>query len=1208
MYLKQIELENFKSFGGKVTVPLMDGYMAVTGPNGSGKSNIGDAILFVLGPKSSKAVRAGRITDLIFSGGTSKAKANFMKVSLVFDNSDRVMPWDADIVRLTRYVKLSPNGQDYSSYFFVNDNKSSLSEFDALLTKARISADGYNIVQQGDVTHIVRMGNLERRRILDGISGIASFDADISKAQTEKAGASENLNMIGIISGEKEKQLRSLSKDKEQAQIYLAAKKDLDVANAQMTVRRRDNEQSKLNGIEGYIAGIRGDIETLTAKKASVRDDQAANENAVTAKEGEIEARAGPEYMKIRADVEQAKINVATEKDRQRAADEDKVQQLLFRQGFEESVEDNRNQYRTMSESLNDLNIQFDSASAEQKEAKDEEKKVSDETSAHGGEITDLQKRLDALDGSIDAAGTADQAAQAEAASAKAVSDQAQRAKADADEALQAAKFDVKDADWNLGEVTRAAGPDAAEDLSKKILDLKGHESGLEKQESEMKSILERRTAEFNRLSAEKRISDSYNSLNVAVSRVMDMKQSGQIRGIRGTVAELATVEPGYEVALGIAAGGKMNAVVVDDDSVAAQCIEYLKSNKLGRVTFLPISKMMPGKPRAKAIMSLKSTEGYATDFITYDPIYANVFWYVFQDTMVVSSMDQARAIMGGIRLVTKAGELIEASGAMVGGTVNKKSIPQFGAGGESELQKAGEDVRQASDALDAVRAKLREIRDQIRETDDKMREASAKGIGAKANIAAANAALEQAKKAATAAEQALAERTKECAEAEKASADAASGAVRSAEVLSTLRNERSEKRTRMSEIAPPDLQERIQKIRDKVYKLDQAVSGLRDQIGGAKAELSGLDKQKEALEIQIAEVDRRVDADVKASAEHSVNAEKFAVDLEAMKSIESEMEAGMENLKAERDVLIERRYALDSELQKVQTEAETKDGILQSQVAQAEISKQNLAGLSAEMDAIQIEIPEPIPSEETLKRTVRECQGRIDGVGNVNLRAIEDYDVMKKEYDDLQAQTSKLQSQIADLDKLTEDLSSKKKGLFMEAYSAVDRNFRSIYAELSGGGEGYMALDDPDDPFNGGLQLNAKPRNGKMLRLEALSGGETSLTALSFIFAIQEYQPSPFYVLDEVDMFLDSVNTELVARRVKQSSAKAQFIQVSLRKVALMMADHLIGVTRPPSGISRIIMQPDLDDVSKYEEEALKRQKPSDAAGATGGNDEIGG
>ncbi|MBR5999465.1 MAG: chromosome segregation protein SMC, partial [Candidatus Methanomethylophilaceae archaeon] len=176
------------------------------------------------------------------------------------------------------------------------------------------------------------------------------------------------------------------------------------------------------------------------------------------------------------------------------------------------------------------------------------------------------------------------------------------------------------------------------------------------------------------------------------------------------------------------------------------------------------------------------------------------------------------------------------------------------------------------------------------------------------------------------------------------------------------------------------------------------------------------------------------------------------------------------------------------------------------------------------------------------------------------------------------------------DLDELTDNLSKKKKGLFMEVYDGVNTNFKAIFAELSGGGEAFMSLENEEDPFAGGLLINAKPKNGKMLRLDALSGGEKSLTALAFIFAIQEHQPSPFYVLDEVDMFLDSVNSEMVAQRIKKSSTRTQFIQVSLRKVTLTLADHLIGVTRPPNGVSKVIMQPNLAEVSKYEEEAQRR------------------
>lgn len=1198
MYLKQVELENFKSFGGKMTVPLMEGYMAVTGPNGSGKSNIADAIMFVLGPKSSKAVRAGRITDLLFDGGAAKNKAKSMTISLVFDNSDRLMPWDCDTVRLTRFVKLASNGTDYSSYFFINDQKSSLSEFDVLLTKARISADGYNLVQQGDVTHIVQMGNIERRRILDGISGIASFDADIQKAQGERAEANESLGRIGIIRNEKEKQLKALEKDKEQARIYLGAKAELDTANAQLAVRLRDNERARLDSIESTAAETAEKLDALRGAKAAAEAKRGENEKAIAAKEAEIEARAGPEYRKIKGEVEDAKIRVATENDRAETALRDRGEQLEFRKRFEESAEENRRQRTEASASLDELTMRFEAAERDRRAALEEEKRISEETAKHGGELTELQKKLEGLERGIDAAGAKDQGVRAEAAAKKAVLDGADRARAEAEEALESAKFEVKDAEWNLAEVKRAAGPQAdVSDYSRRVLELKEKESGLERQEEELRKVAEARGEEFNRLSAEKRVSESYDSRNEAVSRILALKQSGEVPGIHGTIAQLAKVDSGWETALSVAAGGKMNAVIVDDDGTAAKCIDYLKGNRLGRVTFLPLTKMMPGKPRAKAIMTVKRTQGYATDLIDFDPRYTNAFWYVFQDTMVVNSMDQARELMGGIRLVTKQGELIEASGAMVGGTINPRAVPRFGASSQSALEKAGAALREVNDALEGVRADLRAVRNEIRAADDAMRDASASGVDVRGKIAEAQAAAGAAKKALEAAQKAAKDRADayDAAKEESARADAAAAA--SAQDLGALRDERAAVRDRMGVIAPAGLQERIQRARDDVYRSTQAASALSAEMGTVRAEIAGLDSQRKALDEQIAEVDRRAAADEQEAKAHSAKAAELRKDLDALKKIEGEMEAGIEDLRAQKDALLERKYGLDADIDKKANEIEVKGSILKGYQAQILACREAISRYEEDVARVQVEIPQPVPSEEALRRTIKGCEARMASVGAVNLRALEDYDERRAELDSLLEQVARLEKQIKDLDALAGDLTSKKKGLFMEAYDAVDANFRQIYAQLSGGGEGFMALDDPDDPFSGGLQINAKPRNGKMLRLEALSGGEKSLTALSFIFAIQEYQPSPFYVLDEVDMFLDAVNAEMVAKRIKESSAKAQFIQVSLRKVTLTLADHLIGVTRPPSGISRVIMQPDLAEVSKYEEEALRLQKEGGSA-----------
>lgn len=1191
MHLKAVEMENFKSFGGKLVVPLMEGYTAVTGPNGSGKSNITDAILFVLGPKSSKAVRAGKLTDLIFDGGKSKGKAPFTKVSLVFDNTDRIMPWDDDTVRLTRFVKLSDNGTDYSSYFYVNDRKSTMSEFDSLLTKARISADGYNMVQQGDVTRIVQMGGIERRRIIDAISGIASFDADIEKARGERAEAETNLDRIGIIVEELSHQVDRLARDREDARTYLDAQARLEMAKAQYTHRRLQIEQSKYRSVSDQIEKLEGRIDSDRAAKADLEVQRSAKEQEISAKEEEIASKIGPEYRELKERIEAAKVDLATKKDRKEAAEMDLEEQSGFRTNFEDSIARNNAMVVTLRQNREDLVSKQAEDESRMEAARREESEISEAIADTGGEQKELQKELERVEADFDACSAELRSSQGRLAKAEAASEEAHTAFANLDDRLQTIDFEIKDAKWSIEQLKAEAGP-STEDFGNRILEAKRRESELEKQESELDAAYRRIDAEYNSLQAEKKVSERMNRGSAAVEAILALRNRGEMKGIHGTIQELATVDKGFETALSVAAGGKMQAVVVDNDQVAADAISYLKKEKLGRVTFLPLTKMMGGKPRAKAIMSVKDSEGYAIDLIDFDQKYYNAFWYVLGDTLVVRDMDTARRIMGGIRIVTMGGELIEASGAMVGGNISQQSMLKFGAASEDKLAETGERLRKAADALEDVRRKLREVRDEIRGIDDEMRKVSSGAMEQREQMAQLKGRvteLEKTRSSASAEMKAVRQRVSD-ADAELESARTAFGDV--SERLSALTETRTGIKNRMAEIAPVDLQNRIQAVRDRIYKLKEEISDNKLQIGGIDTEIAGYGKQNESLQMQLDSVIRAIEDDQRTIEENTALMQRARIDLDALRSIEAEMEGGIEDLRNQKDALVAEKYRLDSEIREKSKDIENTAATLESFKAQSIQLEASVAQLKSEVDAIEIEVELPIPSEEEIRRTIRAQESAIAKLGNVNLRSIEEYDEKKARLDGLNAEVESLNRHIKELDDLMSSLTSKKKGLFMQSYNAVNENFKSIYAQLSGGGEAYMGLENEDDPFIGGLMINAKPRNGKMLRLEALSGGEKSLTALSFIFAIQEHQPSPFYVLDEVDMFLDSVNAEMVARRVKESSAKAQFIQVSLRKVTLALADHLIGVTRPPSGISRVIMQPDLAEVSRYEEEALKRQK----------------
>jgi chromosome segregation protein len=1200
VYLKQIELENFKSFGGKLTIPLLEGYTAITGPNGSGKSNITDAILFVLGPKSSKAIRAGRLTDLIFDGGKTKNRSDFTRVSLVFDNTDRMIPWDSDTVRLTRHVRVSrTNSEDYSSYFYINDRKSSMSEFDSLLTKARISAEGYNMVQQGDVTNIVQIGNLERRRIIDGISGIASYDQDIGKAKEEREEAVSNLERIGIIMNELRAQLEQLEKDREAARKYLAAQDQLDLAKAQLVHRQLETARAEAEHFREQIA--RHDEAMLSLRKR--KEDLAAQivrlEEEIRSKEAEIEGKVGPEYRELKESIDGVKIRLATMSDRIERARDERGEQESFLASFKESLGENGAALQTCINAIAETERSLASVQERLDAAKDENDRIGDEMKDRGGEHTILQNRLQELDSEIDEAEREEHEAQVKVSRAEASEDDASRSMASLDEQVQSADFEIKDAEWNYQQVKKEAGPaGGVAAISQRILEDKGREAELERQKEELDSAVRRLSNEYNALSAEKKAADRFNRGSAAVAAILELRDKGAMKGIHGTIQELATVDPGYETALAVAAGSKMQAVVVDNDDVAADGIAFLKKEKLGRVTFLPLSKMMGGKPRAKAIMVLKETLGYATDLMDYDQRYANAFWYVFGDTLVAESLADARRIMGGIRIVTKGGELLEASGAMVGGTISPQNIMKFGTASESQLDRVGSELRAANEALESVNLRLRDIREEIRTADNEMRAASVGSVEASSKLGRLEAQIRELRGNRERLSKELEAKRGRFEEASVELAATRSALAEASSRLEDLRTERRAVRDRINEIAPAGMQERMSKAREAVFEINNEVNELSRQMYDLKAERKGIEAQRESLERQAASVQKRMDADEADIKRYESSCREAQVELDALRLIEREMEKGIQGLRDDLDSVRGRKYQAESEKSNTADRIETLEGIKAGTQASLEISRAKVEGLEAEVLTVRAEVVAPLPSEEEIRRTIRSCESVITRMGNVNLRAIEDYDERKSRYDSLSGDCDKLRNQIKDLTDLTESLNSQKKGLFMKAYDAINTNFKEVYAQLSGGGEAFMKLEYEEDPFIGGLMINAKPKNGKLLRLEALSGGEKSLTALAFIFAIQEYQPSPFYVLDEVDMFLDSVNAEMVAARVKESSSSAQFIQVSLRKVTLAIAEHLIGVSRPPSGISKVIMQPDLTEVSKYESESLRKQNKVEDTG----------
>ncbi|HYY49059.1 MAG TPA: ATP-binding protein, partial [Thermoplasmata archaeon] len=690
MFLKEIQMENFKSFGRKISIPFLQGYTAITGPNGSGKSNIADAILFVLGPKSAKAIRAGKLTDLIWNGGKDKKGADECQVSLIFDNTDRQIPVESDEVKLTRYVGLSPSVEGgYNSYFYINDRKSSLSEFDSLLAHARISAEGYNLVQQGDIQRIVSMSSIERRRILDNISGITKFDDDISQAEGKRKETEDNLERIKIILDEIDKQIKQLEADRDGALKYRDLNERLTTAKAQMAYKNRELVERQIVGTKEQIAKHEGDKGKLEAQKEELR----ARLDAAVARLGELEQemadRGGEEAKQLKEKLDGLRI------ERARATDGIETSNDALK-GLRTEIADANKEKGKVTKELEALgrergnvDTRIGELEGQIKDADKDLHDVDELASKSDAKVLNIQKQIVALNNEID---EVEEKVKGLVLENDRTKEAMARLESEIDlleESRKQYQTEHDDAEWALKELkssTKESGK-GLQKLQEEFHQKRADEARLAKEQADLQTAILSLTRQYAQLRAEADVAENMKrGYTSAVSAILECRETGSIKGIHGTVAQLAHVEPQYETAIVTAAGARMQAIIVDDDSVAAQCIDYLKKRRIGRATFLPLNKMLVGKPRGKAILVAKECLGFAIDLCHFDEKYRDAFFYVFGDTLVVQTLDEARKWMGGVRLVTVEGELIEASGAMVGGEMEKSAL-KFGQGSLGELE-----------------------------------------------------------------------------------------------------------------------------------------------------------------------------------------------------------------------------------------------------------------------------------------------------------------------------------------------------------------------------------------------------------------------------------------------------------------------------------------------------------------------------------------
>ncbi|MFB6085407.1 MAG: chromosome segregation protein SMC [Halodesulfurarchaeum sp.] len=1176
MHIDQIVLENFKSFGRTTRIPFYEDFTTISGPNGSGKSNIIDAILFALGLARTRGMRAQKLPDLIYNPAHEEDRdhqgAREAHVEVTLANEDRTITSsqlaaalgtetveEVDQIRVKRRIKQTED--NYYSYYYLNGRSVNLSDIQDLLSSAGVTPEGYNVVMQGDVTGIIQMTPHERRELIDEIAGVAEFDRKKADAETELEAVREKIGEAELRIEEKRERLDQLEDERETALEYQGLREEKQEYEAYRDLAELDERRQEL-------ADTRADIEAREDELADLQAELAEREETVTRLtedladlDAEIERKGEDEQLRLKGEMEELKGEISGLEDRIEGAEE----------RIQEATETRRQAFVKIDRKQEEI----DELEGDIRELKVEKASLAGEKQTLEGEIEEVEAEMEAVDTAFDDLKADLEAVKTELEEKKAERNELQREKdRHLDEArrrsteLETAKSDLEDARERAEELEERIR-DLERELEKSrenkaqiedvIEDLKAEKAERQSDLESIESDLEDARKEYATLEA-RADENGDSSFGRSVTTILN----ADMDGVHGAIAELGSVDREYATACETAAGGRMAHVVVADDEVGERCIEYLKSRNAGRATFLPITKMddryLPDPPDHPGVID------FAYNLVDFAREYAPVFSYVLGDTLVVEDMGTAREFMGEYRLVTLEGDLVEKSGAMTGGS-GSGSRYSFEATGEGQLKRVAERIEELEDERAAIAGDIDDLEEQIERAREKRADALDGVREIEAESGRAERELEDTREEIDSLTQRIEdlEEEREAVNEEMAELD---------EQIEETTSEIETKRAEIEDLEAELADSKIPELTDRKESLQADVAEIEDRIDEIDGELNSLELEKEYAESAIEDLHEDVEAaqNTKAEQEERIDELKAEIEdreerLEEKKAAIEELEDELANLKAEREELREEL----AEARKTRDETKNEVDSLQNRIRSLEQSAGRLEAEITELEeSVEETEPGDIPDLDTVEKNVRRLERQMSRLEPVNMKAIEDYEKVETVLDRLTEKRDELSEERAAIEDRIDRYDRLKRENFMDAYEAINEQFQDIFERLSDG-TGELSLENPEEPFEGGMTMRAQPGDKPVQRLDAMSGGEKSLTALAFIFAIQRYNPAPFYALDEIDAFLDAANAERVGEMVDELASEAQFVVVSHRSAMLERSERAIGVTMQEDNISAV-------------------------------------
>jgi chromosome segregation protein len=1192
VHIEKLVCKGFKSFGREsVTIKLNPGFTCIVGPNGSGKSNVVDAILFVLGQLSAKTLRANVFSDLLYSPPKPNMppKAKSAVVELHFDNKDRKLQIDADRVVIER--ELDDTGK---SVCRINGKVVTRTAVLDVLGAIGVDPNGYNLVLQGEIAQMVKVSPTERRKLIEEIAGISAYDEQKDRALKKLAESEANLGKVDMQLQERRRHLEKLEEEMSDARRYKNLHEQIRKHRVDILSWSVIKGRSRIETINETLAQRAEEAENLVKELVEVENGVVNTETEIERIDYEIDQITGGDSTRVSEQYGIVSAAVSHVKgDLERAQTEfDKVhnEKGALQSNLEttqDEISHNEQVMADKSDGLTDLEKEIAGTAAEiiRLEEMTERAQVAYyETTLR---LQDLNNQMRHLD--------------------EGVSEIRSTIKSDNRE-LGLAYEELRDATESL-EKTNAEISQLKEALPEKREELKESES-LEKRKqtevdtlSEQLATVDKEVTESTRIVAQtreelikvqarqdalKEAEDAFLKRRRAIATVLELRDAGAINGIHGTVAELGTIDPDYSVALEIAGGNRLSYIVVESEQVATECVKVLKREKIGRASFIPLDKI-----KTQAPSKLPKDDGvidFALNLVKFDPKMRPAFEFVFSDTIVTEDFETAkRQGFQGQRAVSLDGDLVERSGIMTGGYFQKAiaglslqvedTSPEIAnrlKGLEeilSDLQSRQEKLRTERSDLDREVQSLSKtnyrLRIELERLEERFEEQEARSVTLQEQIDKANLTIKELE----AQVKDLQERDDELSvqrERVRAQRDEANEVLVTSDANKLNQEIRDlkevqEQYTRQRE----NLQGEITSVRVALdERLGPKAIDIESRIQSYDAILPGLEEEVNRLQMALSERENEFER---------LREERERID-DAVKDKrvrQLDLKEDLRNLRLRHEEIREAQTSNEKAVYRLQTEQNRLETDTVGFVAELNSIAQAQVALEEREEERELTYKEL----EELDEKIKEIERELEAMGPVNLKSLTDYDSEKERYEEVVDKKTRLEEERKEILVFMEELEAEKTQKFLTVYNEIADNFSRVFAKLSPDGEANLMLENPEHPLMGGITVRSKPRGKELVTLDAMSGGEKTLTGLALIFAIQMYSPASFYIFDEIDAALDNVNAHNVALLISEMSKNSQFVVVSLRDTTVRKADLLVGVSNQ-DGISRIVSV-DLEEVA---------------------------